>query len=66
MIICWIGIGAVLFFEDEFYNILSPYTPFFASWLPMIFIAMINILIKPVINLIIKMEGWDFEHEKVS
>ena len=32
----------------------------------MIFIALINILIKPCINLITKLEGWDFEHERIS
>jgi hypothetical protein len=32
----------------------------------MICIAFINILIKPCINLITKLEGWDFEHERIS
>ena len=32
----------------------------------MICIAAINILIKPCINLITKLEGWDFEHERIS
>ena len=60
LLVCWFGIGVVLYYEDEFYNLLSSFSPFLASWLPMIFIALVNVLIKPIIILIINMEGWDF------
>ncbi len=60
LLACWFCIGVVLYYEDEFYNLLSSFSPFLASWLPMIFIALINVLIKPLIIFIIKIEGWDF------
>ncbi len=56
----WVGIAFILYYEHEFYTIFSSYNKFMATWFPMLFISTINVLMRPVINIITLLEGWDF------
>ena len=60
----WVGIAFVCYYENQFYKLFFQYNKFMATWFPMIFIATINLLMRPLISLISKMEGWDFELDR--
>lgn len=60
----WVGIAFVFYYENTFYKIFNSYNKFMATWFPMMFVSTINLLMRPLIALITKLEGWDFELER--
>ena len=60
----WVGIAFVCYYENQFYKLFYQYNKFMATWFPMMFIATINLIMRPLISLISKMEGWDFELDR--
>jgi hypothetical protein len=60
----WVGIAFVLYYDHSFYKVFSSYENFMATWFPMLFIATINLLMRPMIQLISRLEGWDSELER--